>query len=204
MSSTRVLLVRHGQSEWNATGRWQGQADPALSPLGLRQAGMAAERLADAGIEVVCCSPLRRAAVTAEIIAERLALPAPVPVPDLMELDVGEWSGLTHDEIEQRWPGALGPPRRQPPGGEVRSDFEARVRRGLLGVATQHPGLTVAAVAHGGVIRAVEKAAGVPRGPIPNLVAWWLTVDPATATIDAGDRVELAADDDNDPMPLAP
>lgn len=200
---TRLLVIRHGQSEWNALGLWQGQADPALSPLGRRQAADAATRLVDAGIEVMRCSPLRRAAETAEIIAAALGLEPPVPEPDLVERDVGEWSGLTRAEIEQRWPDHLVPPRKDPPGGETWAGFQQRVERGIARLLADHPGQVVSVVAHGGVIRAIERALGIDAGPIPNLVGWW--IDDTDDGLRSGERLELVDPDDrNQKMPLAP
>src|SRR5687767_11323336 len=96
---TRVLLVRHGQSEWNATGRWQGQADPPLTDLGRRQARSAAAALGT--VDAVFASDLQRASETALIIAGELGVGPVVVDPDLRERDAGEWSGLTRVEIEE-------------------------------------------------------------------------------------------------------
>src|SRR5919109_2812903 len=102
----RLLLVRHGESTWNAQSRWQGQADPPLSPFGERQAEDATVRLAEsASITAVWTSDLVRARRTGELIAKRLGLDAVHDEPRLRERDVGAWSGLTRDEIEARWPG---------------------------------------------------------------------------------------------------
>src|SRR5687768_13103713 len=92
----RLLLVRHGESTWNAQSRWQGQADPPLSPLGERQAEEAAERLAQtASITEIWTSDLVRARRTAELIATQLGVPDVREEPRLRERDVGSWSGLT-------------------------------------------------------------------------------------------------------------
>src|SRR5438270_7968282 len=128
LMTSRVLLVRHGQSEWNALGRWQGQADPPLSDLGRDQARAAARALG--AVDAVFASDLQRATETAHIIAGALGI-GPVLIDErLRERDAGEWSGLTRDEIHERYPGYLpddrhrtfapdpdGEPRR-PPGWE--------------------------------------------------------------------------------------
>ena len=117
----RLALVRHGQSTWNALGRWQGQADPPLSPLGEEQAAEAAERLEATGVAVtgVVTSDLVRARRTGEIVAAALGL-GPVDVrPDLREYDVGDWSGLTKPEIEKKWPGTAGGVVRGPAGDDA-------------------------------------------------------------------------------------
>src|SRR3954447_4283030 len=107
---SRLLLLRHGQSEWNAAGRWQGQADIPLSARGEEQAAEAAERLAGRGgarFTVVVASDLQRTVRTAEIMAATLGIASIERDAGLREFDVGEWSGLTRPEIEQRWPGQL-------------------------------------------------------------------------------------------------
>src|SRR3989442_14475718 len=101
----RVLLVRHGQSEWNAQGRWQGQADPPLSDLGRAQARAAARSLGS--VDAVYASDLQRAAETAVIIAEQLGIGPVILDADLRERDAGDWSGLTREEIHERYPGYL-------------------------------------------------------------------------------------------------
>jgi broad specificity phosphatase PhoE len=169
---TTMLLVRHGQSEWNATGRWQGQADPGLSELGRRQAQVASSRLG--AIDVIVSSPLVRAAHTAEIISSALGV-GPVMVDGgLMERDSGPWSGLTRNEIEQRWPGWLASGER-PPEFELDDPLVARVRDALDRIENDYRGAEVLVVAHGGVIRSVERHHGVEGSPVPNLGGRWLT-----------------------------
>ena len=98
----RVLLIRHGRSTWNAERRWQGWADPPLSPRGIAQAEAAAAALKDVAIQVVVSSDLVRARSTAEIIARAAGVGVSIE-PALRERDVGLCSGLTADEIEARW-----------------------------------------------------------------------------------------------------
>src|SRR3954465_8515375 len=101
MVTTRVLMVRHGQSTWNALGRWQGQADPPLSDLGRDQARAAARALG--AMDAVFAPDLHRATETAHIIATDLGI-GPVLIDErLRERDAGEWSGLTRDEIHERY-----------------------------------------------------------------------------------------------------
>lgn len=111
---TRVLLVRHGQSEWNADGRWQGQADPPLTDLGRHQAKHAARNLGV--VDAIVASDLQRASETALIIAGELGVGPLVLEPDLRERDAGEWSGLTRVEIDRAWPGYLDAPPPARPG----------------------------------------------------------------------------------------
>ncbi len=117
-ASIRILIVRHGESTWNAVRRWQGQADPPLSERGEAQAARAAIAAAEQGpFDAVVTSTLQRAARTGKVIAERCALPLLEPVVDLSERAAGEWEGLTRSEIEDRYPGFLHDHRR-PPGYE--------------------------------------------------------------------------------------
>src|ERR1051325_541049 len=94
---SRILVVRHGQSTWNADGRWQGQADPPLSDLGVAQAEAAA-RTVD-GVDVISASDLERAHHTATILAAPRQLEV-VADARLRERDAGEWTGLTRVQID--------------------------------------------------------------------------------------------------------
>jgi len=117
----RVLVVRHGQSEWNAVGRWQGQADPPLTELGLHQAAHAAQHVG--AVDAVVASDLERSLTTAAIIAELIGI-GPVLVDEgFRERDAGEWQGLTKAEIAEGWPGYL-QDRRRPPASVLGVDFE--------------------------------------------------------------------------------
>jgi broad specificity phosphatase PhoE len=173
---TRVLLIRHGQSTWNADGRWQGHADPPLSELGEAQATAAAEHVA--GVDVVISSDLERARRTAEILAAAVGGPGAVVVePRLRERDAGEWTGLTRIQIEAAWPGYLDGGRR-PPRFEDADAVAARALAALEELHRAHTGRVVLAVAHGGVIRSLERATGV-RGPVvANLGGRWFEVGP--------------------------
>ncbi len=102
---TRLLVVRHGQSEWNAIGRWQGRADPPLTDEGRRQAADAAKVLGT--FDAVVASPLVRAVETAAVLADHLGIGPVLVDPDLMERDAGEWQGLTRTQIESGWPNFL-------------------------------------------------------------------------------------------------
>lgn len=167
---TDVLIARHGQSEWNALGRWQGQADPPLSPLGRLQANHAAGRLGD--IDVVVASDLHRARETAELIAEALGIGGVHLVAAFRERHAGEWQGLTKDEIEVGWPGYLAD-RRRPPGFESDESLARRTDDGLSEVLARHAGERVLVVSHGGVIYRREQMLGTTAGRIPNLGGRW-------------------------------
>ena len=174
-SATRVLVLRHGQSEWNAARRWQGQADIALTDLGLEQARRAADKLGS--FAAVASSDLERARMTAEIIAGSLGMSTLPPDPRFRETHVGEWQGLTADEIETNWPGYLDSHRR-PPGFEDDASIIARVGKALTELAVAFPGEEVLCIAHAGVLRVMRRHLGVPDRRIPNLGGCHFTVRP--------------------------
>ena len=158
---TTILLARHGESDWNRDQRWQGHADRPLTDLGREQARALADRLAATELDAVYSSDLERARETAAIVAEPHQLPLK-ELPDLREVDVGSWSGLTRAEAEERFPNAF---RRWTEGGEGWDDGETyeqlseRVVGAVLAIAARHPRDRVLLVAHGGSIRAVHAAA---------------------------------------------
>lgn len=167
---TRVLLARHGETDWNAVGRWQGHADPPLNASGRAQALELAERLSGAGIEVIVSSDLCRATETAAIVAERLGLPI-VEDAGLREIDVGSWSGLTRAEVAERFPDGFARWQAGEIGhdGETREALGERVGRVLLRLGGEHAGRSVLAVTPGGAIRAARRiATGDPGEPVPN------------------------------------
>jgi len=193
-----MALVRHGQSTWNAQGRWQGQADPPLSPLGEDQAAEAGGRLAGIEITGVVTSDLQRARRTGEIVAAALGLGPVTVCPGLGEYDVGDWSGLTKPEIEAGWPGQQLAwfQGRLPttPGGEGRAHFARRVMAAVLGVAAAaDAGSVLVVVTHGGVIRGLERATGAQPVPIANLSGRWFEVvgEADGPALRAGDPVTL-------------
>jgi len=158
---TTVYLARHGQSDWNAAGRWQGHADRPLTELGRRQAGELARTLADVPLDAVYASDLRRALETAETVAAPRGLPVSA-LAELREVDVGSWSGLTRAEAKERFPEGF---RRWTDGSQGWEDGERydrmaeRVVAAVRRIATEHEGGSVLVVAHGGPIRALHAAA---------------------------------------------
>ena len=188
-----LLIIRHGESEWNREHRWQGWRDAPLTALGERQAQERAEALERSGFApaVVHCSDLGRARRTAEIVAHHLGTTTR-PHPGLRERSAGEWEGHTSDEIDQRWPGMRLAWRRgelaAPPGGEHEDDVIARVDAVIADVLEGPDPAMV--VTHHGVLRLVATRAGADvRVLIPNLGGYRFTVAGATLT---------------DPEPIAP
>jgi broad specificity phosphatase PhoE len=152
----RLILVRHGQSEGNASGVIQGRLDFGLSALGQHQARATAVRLASLRIDRIVTSPLARAAETARCIAEPHGI-AIEPEPGLLEYDPGHVSGLTGAQIRERHPEIAAAyargERPKFPGEEGRDVFHGRIAAVLESL--QGPEKTIVAVAHGGVVSAV-------------------------------------------------
>jgi probable phosphoglycerate mutase len=182
----RLLLARHGESEWNAAGRWQGQADPPLSARGRAQAAMAGQRLG--AVDAIVSSTLQRALQTAMIISENLGIGPVVLEPDLMERDAGEWEGFTRAEIEEQWPGYLASHQR-PPSYELDEPLNKRVVAAIARVCDEVPGDDLLFVTHGGVINALERKLGLEWQRVPNLGGRWFVW--RDGELHLGDRVEL-------------
>lgn len=210
---TRILLVRHGESTWNADGRWQGQADPPLSDRGRQQAATAAASVGT--VAAIITSDLQRAADTGAIIARILGVEPVVVEPRLRERDAGALSGLTREEIHDRFPGLLpddpagfrpgldGQPA-WPPGWEADEEVLDRAEVALVAIGRLIPDGDVLVITHGGVVYAVERRLGSPaRGRLANLDACRLEVigdrlvlgervslvDPAAVTAIERDRI---------------
>lgn len=157
---TTVYLIRHGETDWNLTGRWQGHADVPLNELGLRQARILGRRLAREGprFDAVYSSDLARAFQTAWELGAAVKVPVQL-LPPLREIDLGAWSGLTHDEIKERFPTEVELLRRGQDiprgGGESMYALQKRVVEAVDAIANHHRGQTLALVTHGGCVRAL-------------------------------------------------
>ena len=180
-------MIRHALSVWNVAGRWQGQADPTLSPEGRRQAIEASGRVGP--IDLIITSDLERARLTGELLAGGQSVPRLIET-GLREFDVGAWSGLTRAEIEEHWPGDLADfdagRLPAPPGGERRSDFDARVLRATVAVAATieaHRSERTLVVTHGGVVRAMARLQGRPERHIHHLGGYEGEVKGAAVTL---------------------
>lgn len=149
---TRLLLLRHGQTELSVQRRYSGRGNPALTEVGRRQADAAARYLAQrGGISAVFASPLQRAYDTAAAAAKALGLDVTVD-DDLIETDFGAWEGLTFaeaaerdPELHRRW---LRDTSTAPPGGESFDTVADRVLRGRERIVAAHQGTTVLVVSH--------------------------------------------------------
>jgi 2,3-bisphosphoglycerate-dependent phosphoglycerate mutase len=154
MDVTRILLVRHGETDWNATGRIQGHSDTPLNAAGHEQARRVARRLAREPVQALYSSDLARAFQTATAIGHTLGLPV-VTSPRLRERQYGVWEGLTAAEIQARFPEQFAEWRARstdfaPPQGESRSQLLTRALAELQAIARRHAREVVVVVTHGG------------------------------------------------------
>ena len=183
--SRTIFLARHGETEWNRIGRWQGATDVPLSDVGRAQAQALAARIAALSFAParVHASGLARARETGEIVAAALGLPPPQLDPRLGERGFGCFEGLTREECALRHPAAwaayLADRRSTPPGGEPQGDVVARMLAGLSAVgAATDDGTSALVVSHGGAIRAfVHAVTGAVPAPVGNgalLRATWV------------------------------
>jgi len=155
---TEFLLVRHGETDWNRDRRFQGHADPPLNETGREQARTLAAELAGEKVDAVYTSDLARASETAEIVARRLGVPV-VADTALREIDVGEWQGLTWQEIEARFPDGVRNWHERGHGWEGGETYDAlgeRVVRALRRIGAEHPAGRILVVGHGGTVRSVR------------------------------------------------
>ena len=191
---TKLLLVRHGQSEWNAMGRWQGKANPPLTDLGKEQALIAAKKLPD--FSILASSDLVRARETAEIFAKAHDKDSNdiLIEPQVQERDAGEFRGLTRDEIDKKFPGYLAQ-NRWPSGWEPDDVLIKRLREGLgriIASSTESDSIVV--VTHGGCIYALESLLGEEYRRISNLGGRWFELIDDEFYL--GERIQLLDPDE--------
>lgn len=158
--TTRLLLVRHGQTDWNLMQRWCCNIDVPLNDTGRRQAEALARRLSRTAIDAAYASSLQRAQETARIIVAHRTTPLALRIEhDLRELEVGLWDGLTIEEVQERYPddhARLWDPSKgyvedfTSVGGESIIALQERVARAMDSIVARHPDQTVLVVAHGG------------------------------------------------------
>ncbi|HIC93267.1 MAG TPA: histidine phosphatase family protein [Anaerolineae bacterium] len=149
---TRVILVRHGQTEWNRVERFRGRVDLALNQTGLAQAHALAERLADWPIAALYSSPLRRAIQTAQPVAERLGLPVQL-LPGIVDINYGDWQAKTPAQVAEAYPDLYRRWLEEPhlvrfPHGESLDEVRDRAMAALREVVARHRGQVVLLVAH--------------------------------------------------------
>ncbi len=188
-----LWLVRHGQTDWNLSGRYQGQADVPLNDTGWEQARALPAVLSGPDFAALYSSDLRRARDTASVLAERLSLAVQVDA-RLREVRLGEWEGMLFSDIQAHYPAEWqarqsDPLNARPPGGENLREVAARVWAAADDIARIHPGAEVVIVAHGLSLATVRvRALGlplavaydhVPENGRPERVTWSIQGDTA-------------------------
>jgi broad specificity phosphatase PhoE len=154
-----ILLARHGETDWNRERRWQGVSDLSLNERGREQARALAEKLEAVPLSAVYASDLRRAYQTALVVAQTKGL-AVTPMRELREIDVGSWTGLAYDEVQERFRVAYTQMRTRSgrgwEGGETYAEMGRRVLEAMRQIARKHAGDVVLVVTHSGPIRTVR------------------------------------------------
>lgn len=179
----RLILVRHGQTEWNAGGRYQGQSNVALSDTGRKQARFLAERFPVRQLDAIYTSDLDRAKETAECVGKRLGLTV-CPEKAFRELSFGDWEGLTYQEISSRWPEEAeklftAPDELVIPHGETFQELQKRALDKIYSLYEKHIDQTVAVFAHGAINKTI--LAGLMHIPLHYL--WSLRQDNTAVNI---------------------
>jgi broad specificity phosphatase PhoE len=182
----RFCLVRHGQTNWNLEGRFQGQSDTPLNQTGRREAHSLAGQLSGQSFAAIFTSDLIRAKETAEIIAESLGLPVTLE-PRLREINQGEWEGQFVEDIKARdaehWDQrTIDPANFRPPGGESVAEVAERTRAAMRKIVRLYPSGSIIVVSHGltlatliceeGGIPLEDAFRHIPENAIPTWVEW--------------------------------
>ena len=160
---TKIILIRHGQTEWNLSGRYQGQSDIPLSEEGLKQAECLARNFPLPAVDAVYASDLQRAAVTAKCIAGRFQCPLYLE-PALREMNFGDWEGLDYAAIAKQWPEEVQnffghPDKLRVPHGETFAQLQQRAVAQIRTIGVKERGKTIAVVAHGAINRTILASA---------------------------------------------
>ena len=149
---TRLIIVRHGRTEWNRVERFRGRADIGLDEVGMKQAESAAKRIGEWPVSAIYSSPLRRALTTAEIMAGPLGLNVQL-MPGIIDIDYGAWQGLStedvvarDDHLYSRW--IESPNKVKFPGGESFVEVRERAASAVNDLIQRHPKQTVVLVSH--------------------------------------------------------
>jgi broad specificity phosphatase PhoE len=147
-----IILIRHGETDWNIEGRYQGQADPPLNSNGMHQAQVLVTMLQDINLELLFSSPLRRAKQTAKLISEQLAIPL-LEDSRLMEIHQGDWQARLRADIQALYPDLFlawetNPWGVNPPGGENLSSVQSRVYAAVDDIIDTNPQKKIGIVSH--------------------------------------------------------
>lgn len=193
----QYLFLRHAETEVSDREEWHGTSDPPLSVKGREHARTAAERLRHLNLSIVgiICSDFSRATETAAAFGETFNCVVS-RTPLLRERHLGEWEGLTQEEIEQKWPGLIEAWRvgriDGPPGGETDDEVTDRLGRALSEFMNgDHESAPKLVISHAGLLRGLLAANGLPDAEIPPLSGRWLTLKTETGQINIGKETAL-------------
>lgn len=173
--STTLILIRHGETPHNRDKRYQGHRDTSLTREGKRQTREIALRLRDEPLDAIYSSDLKRTRYMAEVINSYHSLKTNI-LPELREIDFGDWEGKTYNEIQREWKGLLSGWEKEPskikiPRGESIKDLAERIRSTIKKIISKHPDQRIAIITHGGPIRIIlMDALGL------GLDDWWKTI----------------------------
>jgi probable phosphoglycerate mutase len=187
MTKTTIVLIRHGETNWNADGKWQGQSDIPLNDNGIAQAKVLSARLGSWPVRAVYTSDLKRAFLTAAIVGEALNL-QPIVDKAWRERNGGNFEGLTSRELSRNE--AFMTQRRDknwaPPGGETNYQVAERVQQAFDSLISKHPGEMVAVVSHGGaIITLLSLLMGFPAGDRANI---WVSGNTGISIVESDER----------------
>jgi broad specificity phosphatase PhoE len=193
----QYLFLRHAETAISDRKEWHGTSDPPLSIKGREHAHAAAKRLRDLDLKIVgiICSDFSRATETAAVFGMTFNCVVSC-TPLLRERYLGEWEGLTQEEIERKWPGLIEAWRvgriDGPPGGETDDEVTDRVSRALAEfVNRDHESAARLVISHAGLLRGLLAANGLPDEEVPPLSGRWLTVKTDTRRINIGEEPSL-------------
>lgn len=179
-----IVIVRHGQTDWNKIERFRGRYDIPLNELGLKQAHAVADRIASSfKPKRVLTSPLSRSRKTAEIIAEKIGINVSIHQ-GLIDIDYGEWQGLTPNEVQLRWPDESQnwykyPDKVHIPGGETLVEVKERAMAIIQEICVEGFNETIVMVSHTVVIRLILLA--ILNAPIDRF--WYLKQEPCAVNL---------------------
>lgn len=183
---TQLLLIRHGQTDWNLARRYQGQTDIPLNPTGISQAEELANKLQKGQFDAIYSSDLSRAKQTAQIVSEKLGIPVTTD-PRLREICKGIWEGMSFDEVKEKYAVALSqdnadPANSRTPGGETVAEVAARMAASADDISMQHPQGSVLVVSHGLAVSTLYCQANkvplskvyqfIPENAVPIKIEW--------------------------------
>lgn len=185
---TTIILIRHGETDWNASQRWQGQSDIPLNENGREQARKLASRLADWPIDAIYSSDLKRAKETAKILGESMSI-EPIFEPAWRERNGGRFEGMTSQELNNLDKQRLEKLRDKdwaPPGGESNSQVAQRVWDSFERIVDRHQGDVVAIVTHGGtMLTLMSMILGFGPGERARL---WVSHNTGFSIVEVGER----------------